>query len=445
MEKCNSLYALRSPAPLAACLDRGMWAVAWLRLVLWPCLAPIARHIGVGLREADGWNGIFTLSPSRLAGAVPSHARTSSSFLASRLQSVQGLQAGDGLKHEAVAAQPLELPAPQAGPPDTAPESVGRSAWDGDGSSFLWTEDGKLLRWFFHAERELAMGGPIDGSLILTGDPEIGRFAFCNVGSSFVISSDARFMAAPRPSRSGWTLLLVDLRHRKAWEIDRICCPQELDSFDRHMLKARRPAPANHGRRQYSASELQTLGTLRPLIQDDGWWVEDSPARKPLPRHNVRAFSSPDLQHKLLLVPHVEAFETNPFLRQDEPGYSVVLNDHLLPDLFLQPCRQAPAVTWLTDAAAGKTWLTLNLTLLDCSAPGSSRKDSSALRPALLRRDAHAKPYADVQNTVQANETGGRFFVDAWLSHRVYHADSPHSSEWPHSRSFYADDAIPEG
>jgi hypothetical protein len=204
--------------------------------------------------------------------------------------------------------------------------TTGTSAWAGDneGSASKPGVNGQYMRYEYFDRGEIAMGGPTFGEAIFSNG-----CAFSGVGPSIVLSDEGHYAAMTMPSRNTWRLLFVDLekkiayepRYEGFWELDRI---QNGEIYGRE-------SPITHNTGLHlSIEKLIANSDALPLVEDDGWWVIDDEGREPFKKYTAVTYTTKNAAHKITFVPDVKPFKRNPFLRDSNPNYLVLVDDELM-------------------------------------------------------------------------------------------------------------------
>jgi len=174
--------------------------------------------------------------------------------------------------------------------PTTQTLSVGSgaSAWGGQEPTL--TPEGEPIRVFNHGE--IAMGGPVmcdylfpDGTLLE------------GLGASARFSSDARYFAAPIPSRGSWGLVILDRSLRRLYrcQADQFW---ELDTFNEQGLGGRYSPLVDNGSHQYSLEDLLQDAQAIDLLPVSDLWLEPGNWQQALARQQIE-YRSPDGRHRL--------------------------------------------------------------------------------------------------------------------------------------------------
>jgi hypothetical protein len=206
------------------------------------------------------------------------------------------------------------------------PHQTGVSAWAGDnmGSAAQPDANGAYMRYEYFGGGEIAMGGPTYGEAIFSN-----KCAFSGVGPSIVLSEDGRYAAMTQPSRNQWGLLIVDLQEKRTYAPDNIGF-WEFDRIEKGVIYGRHsPITHNIGLTLSIEKAIASAKEL-PMVQDDGWWVLDYPNREPFTQYIAVTIASKQGSHKVTFVPDLTPFKNNPFLRHDNPNYTVLVDDELL-------------------------------------------------------------------------------------------------------------------
>ncbi|WP_248805624.1 hypothetical protein [Pseudomonas sp. MWU13-2100] len=164
----------------------------------------------------------------------------------------------------------------------------GTSAWGGQEPTM--TPEGEPIRVFNHGE--IAMGGPVmcdylfpDG-ILLEG-----------LGASARFSSDARYFAAPIPSRASWGLVILDRPLRRLYR----CQAEqlwELDTFNEQGLGGRYSPLVDNGAHQQSLEDLLKDAQAVDLLPVSDLWLEPGNWQQALMQQQIE-YRSPDGQHLL--------------------------------------------------------------------------------------------------------------------------------------------------
>lgn len=238
--------------------------------------------------------------------------------------------------------------------------AAGTSAWAGDnaGQATIADADGRYMRYEYFTTGEIAMGGPTYGDVIFNNS-----CAFRDVGPSIVVSDDGRYAAMTLPSRDQWGLLIADLRDKRIYEINDSSF-WEIDHIENNIIYGRHSPITSNTVQQLSIT--QAIQTANPLtmVQDDGWWVIDYPNREPFKHYKAVTISSKQNKHKVTFVPDLKPFKNNPFLRNQHPIYTVLVDDTLM-DID----TACPVATWVSgqadDSVQDDRFLVLSSQIID--------------------------------------------------------------------------------
>jgi hypothetical protein len=202
----------------------------------------------------------------------------------------------------------------------------GTSAWQdkSHGMAAQVGPDGYTIGYDYESTGEIAMGGPTYGNVVFNN-----RCAIADVGPSIVLSEDGHYAVMMRPSRDVWQTLVLDLVDKVLYETSGDHCFWELDSV-KHGVVSGRVSPLTSNQPVQAMLEALLQGAKRsPLVQDDGWWVNDYAGRQPLPKYEAVTLYSQTKQHRVTFVPDLKPFKDNPFKRYQPPIYAVLVDDVL--------------------------------------------------------------------------------------------------------------------
>jgi hypothetical protein len=204
--------------------------------------------------------------------------------------------------------------------------SAGTSAWAGDnqGSASKPGANGQYLRYEYFGSGEIAMGGPTFGEAIFSNG-----CAFSGVGPSIVLSDEGQYAAMTMPSRDTWHLLFVDLEKRIAYQ-PRYEGFWELDRIENGVIYGRESPITHNTGLHLSIEKLIANSEALPLVEDDGWWVIDDERREPFKKYSAITYATKNALHKITFVPDLKPFKRNPFLRDSNPNYVVLVDDELI-------------------------------------------------------------------------------------------------------------------
>jgi hypothetical protein len=206
------------------------------------------------------------------------------------------------------------------------PTREGVSAWAGDsnGSAAQPDANGQYMRYEYFVRGEICMGGPSDGDAIFSN-----KCAFSGVGPSIALSEDGRYAAMVTPSRSEWGLLIADLHEKRTYSPNNIGF-WEFDRIEKGIIYGRNSPITHNSPLKLSIEKAIASATELPMVLDDGWWVIDHEWRKPLKQYPAVSITSNQCTHKITFVPDLTPFKSNPFLRDSNPNYSVLVDDELV-------------------------------------------------------------------------------------------------------------------
>ncbi len=168
------------------------------------------------------------------------------------------------------------------------PPGNGASAWGGQEPTL--TPEGEPIRVFNHGE--IAMGGPVmcdylfpDG-VLLEG-----------LGASARFSNDARYFAAPIPSRGNWGLVILDRTLRRLYrcQADQFW---ELDTFNEQGLGGRYSPLVNNDAHQNTLEDLLQDAQAIDLLPVSDLWLEPGNWQEALARQRIE-YRSADGQRLL--------------------------------------------------------------------------------------------------------------------------------------------------
>ncbi len=203
----------------------------------------------------------------------------------------------------------------------------GTSAWAGSNSGIADTGDEtgyRISYEFFHSGGEIAMGGPTYGEAVFSNG-----CAFTGVGPSIALSEDGRYAAMTKPSRDTWGLLIADLHEKRVYD-SAYGGIWELDYIENGVIYGRE-SPITHNTGLHLSIEKAIASAKELLmVQDDGWWVIDDANREPFAHYKAVTISSKQGQHKVTFVPDLKPHKSNPFMRDRNPDYNVLVDDELV-------------------------------------------------------------------------------------------------------------------
>lgn len=214
----------------------------------------------------------------------------------------------------------------------------GASAWGGQEPTL--TPEGEPIRVFNHGE--IAMGGPVmcdylfpDG-VLLEG-----------LGASSRFSSDARYFAAPIPSRGNWGLVILDRSLRRLYrcQADQFW---ELDTFNEQGLGGRYSPLVDNGSHQQPLEDLLKDAKATDLLPVSDLWLEPGNWQQALARQQIE-YRSPDGQHFLkgqLSLPASLRKLDQPTSPINHPDYRLSVDDMPSPLLIT---TQA-SIVWSADS-----------------------------------------------------------------------------------------------
>ncbi|WP_191487850.1 hypothetical protein [Pseudomonas sp. FEN] len=212
------------------------------------------------------------------------------------------------------------------------------SAWGGQEPTL--TPEGEPIRVFNHGE--IAMGGPVmcdylfpDG-ILLEG-----------LGASARFSSDARYFAAPVPSRGNWSLVILDRLLRRLYRC-RADQFWELDTFNEQGLGGRYSPLVDNAAHQQPLETLLQDAKAIDLLPVGDLWLEPGNWQQTLARQQIE-YRSPDGRHLLegqLSLPVSLRELDQPTRPVSHPDYRLSLDGVPSPLLIT---AQTPIV-WSTDS-----------------------------------------------------------------------------------------------
>ncbi len=214
----------------------------------------------------------------------------------------------------------------------------GASAWGGQEPTL--TPEGEPIRVF--NQGEIAMGGPVmcdylfpDG-ILLEG-----------LGASARFSNDARYFAAPIPSRGNWGLVILDRSLRRLYR-----CPAdqfwELDTFNEQGLGGRYSPLVDNGSHQRSLEDLLQDAQAIDLIPVGDLWLEPGSWQQAMARQQIE-HRSPDGRHLLegqLTLPVSLRELDQPTWPITHPDYRISLDGAPSPLLI----TAQTAIVWSADS-----------------------------------------------------------------------------------------------
>lgn len=169
------------------------------------------------------------------------------------------------------------------------------------------------------------MGGPTLGDAVFNNG-----CAFSGVGPSIALSEDGRYAVMTLPSRGAWEILLADLHEKILYKPRGIDCMWEIDRIEQGIIYGRDSPLTSNAAASIFIAKLFAKSKKQLLIEDDGWWVEDYPDRKPFPNYGAVTIKSKHGTHRVTFVPDLKPFRTNPFERSSHPVYTLLVDDELL-------------------------------------------------------------------------------------------------------------------
>ncbi|KIH82576.1 hypothetical protein [Pseudomonas batumici] len=214
----------------------------------------------------------------------------------------------------------------------------GASAWGGQEPTL--TPEGEPIRVF--NQGEIAMGGPVmcdylfpDG-ILLEG-----------LGASARFSSDARYFAAPIPSRGNWGLVILDRPLRRLYRC-RADQFWELDTFNEQGLGGRYSPLVDNGAHQHSLEDLLKDAEAIDLLPVSDLWLEPGNWQQALARQQIE-YRSPDGRHLLegqLTLPVSLRELDQPTTPINHPDYRLSLDGVPAPLLI----TAQTAIVWSADS-----------------------------------------------------------------------------------------------
>ncbi|MDD2368701.1 MAG: hypothetical protein PHQ90_05310 [Sulfuricurvum sp.] len=207
------------------------------------------------------------------------------------------------------------------------PQQSGHSAWSGDtsGKASMAGADGRYMMYHFFCKSEICMGGPTYGDAVFTNG-----CAFMGVGPSIALSDDGRYAAMTLPSRGAWEIQLADLQEKILYKPEGVDSLWEIDRIEEGIIYGRYSPLTSNAATSISIAEIIEKSEKQCLIEDDGWWVEDYPERKPFPKYGAVSVMSRQGTHRVTFVPDLKPFRDNPFNRSSHPLYTVLVDDEML-------------------------------------------------------------------------------------------------------------------
>jgi len=206
-------------------------------------------------------------------------------------------------------------------------QQTGLSTWSGTtyGMAARTDVDGRYMAYNYFDKGEICMGGPITGDAVFNNG-----CAFSGVAPYITLSEDGRYAVMTLPSRSGTGVMLADLFEKVFYRPTNIDYMKEIYDIEQCFINGRNSPLASDDMTSVLVAQLVDKLEKQGLIEDDGWWVEDYPGRKPLPKYGAVTVRSKQGAHHVTFVPDLKPFKANPFDRSSHPIYTVLVDDEML-------------------------------------------------------------------------------------------------------------------